>query len=178
MHFINAMLFVSMAVSFLLQEPYSSEWNKKSTFSTDKQIEFPGIVLEPGTYVIRVKEGGEKRSVVEIRNQNEQQILATILAVTDHRQRPDDNSEFVYFNSSEREPQAVRTWFYSGDLTGLEFVYPLSRAKVIAKRNDDHVMASNSSSKEDVVFAITPNGKEIVIDDPRPVETARRKPSR
>src|SRR5207248_2911433 len=134
--------------------------------TTDKQVEFPGIVLEPGTYVIRVKESGEKRSIVEILNQNEKQILATLLAVTDHRQRPDDNSEFVYFDPTPRGPQAVRTWFYTGDLTGLEFVYPRSRARVIAKANDDHVMASNSSSRDDVIVAITPNGKEVVIDDP------------
>jgi hypothetical protein len=178
MHFINAMLFVAMAVNALFQETYSTEWNKKSTFTTDKQIEFPGLVLEPGTYVIRVKENGEKRSIVEIRNQNEKQILATLLAVTDHRLRPDDNSEFVYFKATARAPQAVRTWFYSGDLTGLEFVYSISRAKVIAKANDDHVMASNSNSGEDVIVAITPNGKEVVIDDPRPTQTARQKPNK
>ena len=178
MHFINAMLFIAMAANALFQESYSTEWNKKSTFTTDKQVEFPGIVLEPGTYVIRVKESGEKRSIVEIRNQNEKQIFATVLAVTDHRQRPDDNSEFVYFNGPARGPQVVRTWFYSGDLTGLEFVYPRGRAKVIAKLNDDHVMASNSSSRDEVVVAITPNGREVVIDDPTPTQTARQKPAR
>ena len=78
MHFINAMLFIAMAANALFQESYSTEWNKKSTFTTDKQVEFPGIVLEPGTYVIRVKESGEKRSIVEILNQNEKQILATL----------------------------------------------------------------------------------------------------
>jgi hypothetical protein len=178
MHFMNAMLFIAMAVNALFQEPYSTEWNKKSTFTTDKQIEFPGIVLEPGTYVIRVKESGEKRSTVEILNRNEKQILATLLAVTDHRQRPDDNSEFVYFNATARSPQAVRTWFYTGDLTGLEFVYPRSRAKLIAKANDDHVMASNSGSRDDVIVAVTPNGKEVVIDDPNPIQTARQKPGK
>ena len=178
MHFINAMLFIAMAANALFQESYSTEWNKKSTFTTDKQVEFPGIVLEPGTYVIRVKESGEKRSIVEILNQNGKQILATLLAVTDHRQRPDDNSEFVYFDPTPRGPQAVRTWFYTGDLTGLEFVYPRSRARVIAKANDDHVMASNSSSRDDVIVAITPNGKEVIIDDPSPIQTARQKPTK
>src|SRR5438128_12331814 len=120
MHFITAMSFIAIALHSPLQEGYSTEWNKKSVLNTDGRIEFPGVVLEPGTYVIRVKESGEKRSIVEIRNQNEKQILATLLAVTDHRQRPDDNSELVYFNATPRGPLAVRTWFYTGDLTGLE----------------------------------------------------------
>src|SRR5207237_6430396 len=92
MHFINAVLFIAMALSSVLQESYSTEWNKKSTLSTDKQVEFPGIVLEPGIYIIRLKEGGERRSIVEIRNRDETQVLATLLAVPDHQQRPDDNS--------------------------------------------------------------------------------------
>jgi len=178
MHFINVMFFVALALNSPPQENYSTEWNKKSTLSIDKQVEFPGIVLEPGTYVIRLKEGDEKRSVVEIRNQDEMQILATLLAIPDHRQRPDDNSEFVYFNAPSGEPQPVRTWFFSGDLIGLEFVYPKARAKEIAKTSDDHVMASNSNSKDAVIVAMTANGKEVIIDDPHPAQTARQKPAK
>jgi hypothetical protein len=176
MHFINGMLLIAMAFGSFLQESYLTEWNKKSTLSTDRQIEFPGIVLEPGTYIIRLKEGSERRSIVEIRNQNETQTLATVLAVPDLQQRPDDNSEFLYFKAKNGNPQPVRSWFYSGDLMGLQFVYPMSRAREIAKLSDDHVMASNSNSKEDVIVAVTPSGKEVVVDDPHPLQTARRKP--
>ena len=176
MHFVNAMMFIAMALSSVFQESYSTEWNKKSTLSTHKQVEFPGIVLEPGIYIIRLKDGGEKRSIVEIRNRDESQILATVLAVPDHQQRPDDNSEFLYFKAAGSNPTPVRTWFYSGDLIGLQFVYPKTRAMEIAKISDDHVMASNSNRKDDLIVAVTPNGKEVVIDDPRPTQTARQKP--
>jgi hypothetical protein len=176
MHVISATLFIAMAVSSVLQEPYSTEWNKKSTLNSDKQIEFPGIILEPGAYNIRLKESGERRSIVEIRNQDETQVLATVVAIPDHQQRPDDNSEFIYFDMPKDGPQLVRSWFYSGDLIGLEFVYPKARAKEIAKATRDHVMASNINVKDGVIVAITPNGKEVVIDDPTPPQTARRKP--
>jgi len=177
MHFIALMSFIAMALHSPLQESYSTEWNKKSILNTDRRVEFPGVVLEPGTYTIRLKESREKRSIVEIRNQDETQILANVLAIPDHRQRPDDNSEFVYFNAATGQPQPVRTWFYSGDLIGLEFVYPKARAKEIAKASDDHVMASNSNSEDAVIVAMTANGKEVVIDEPRPTSTARQKPT-
>ena len=176
MHFINAMLFIAMALSSVFQESYSTEWNKKSTLSTDRQVEFPGIVLEPGIYIIRLKDSGERRSIVEIRNRDETQVLATVLAVPDHQQPPEDNAEFVYFNAANLSPQPVRTWFYSGDLIGLEFVYPKGRAMEIAKISDDHVMASNTNRKDEVIVAVTPSGKEVVIDDPRPTQAARQKP--
>jgi hypothetical protein len=175
---INAMLLIAMTFGGLFQEPSSTEWNKKSTFTAEKQVEFPGIVLEPGNYVLRLKEGGEKRSVVEIRNQNESQILATVLAVPDLQQRQDDTAELVYFKTADGHPQPVQSWFYPGDLTGLEFVYPKARAREIAKASDEHVMASNSSRNDDVIVAVTPSGKEVVIDDPRPIQTARQKPGK
>ena len=176
MHFISAVLFVAMTLSSAVQEPYTSGWNKKSTLTTEKAVEFPGIVLEPGTYVIRQKESTENRALIEICNQNESQILGTAQAVPDHELRPDDNSEFMFFEGPHDKPQAVRAWFFSGDLVGWEFVYPKPRAKEIAKAADTHVMASNSVNKDDVIVAVTPNGKEVVIDDPRPIQTARQKP--
>jgi hypothetical protein len=174
MHFINAMFYVAMAFSSLLQVPSGFEWNKKSTLSADHQVEFPGIVLEPGVYIVRLRESSEKRSSVQILNQDETQLLATVLAVPDHRVRPEDDNEFTFHAMKTAGPAPVQSWFFTGDLVGLEFVYPKPRAKEIAKESDGHVMASNSS-KDAVILAITPNGKEIVIDDPL-TQTARRKP--
>jgi len=178
MQLISAMLFVAMAISSAFQESGSTGWNKKSTLTSSHAIEFPGIVLDPGTYVISVKEGTETRSIVEVRNQDESEVLATLLAVPDHEQRPDENMEFVFFTAADGAPQPVRTWFFSGDLIGLEFVYPKTRAKEIAKTTDTHVMASNAANKDEVIVAVTPNGNEVVIDDPRPALTARQKPAR
>jgi hypothetical protein len=175
MHIFNAILSIAMAVTSLSQESSSYEWNKKSTLKAEHQVEFPGIVLEPGVYVVRLKENGEKRSQVQILNQAESQVLATVVAVPDLRVRPEDSSEFVFHEVKGAGPQPVRSWFFSGDLVGLEFVYPESRAKEIAKATEDHVMASNDS-KSGPILAVTPNGKAIVIDDGLVAETARRKP--
>ena len=171
MHFINAMFYVAIAFSSLLQGP---EWHKKSTFTTDHQVEFPGIVLESGVYTVRLRESSEKRSSVQILNQDETQLLATVVAVPDHRVPPDDNSEFTFHVVKSDGPQPVQSWYFFGDLIGLEFVYPASRAKEIAKETDTHVMASNIG-KDGVILAVTPKGKEIVIDEPL-TQTARRKP--
>lgn len=175
MYVINAMLSVAMAVIFLFQDPSSYLWNKKSTLTVEQQVEFPGIVLDPGVYVVRLKESGEKRSEVQILNQSESQVLATVFAVPDLRVRPEDNNEFLFHEVKSKGPRPVRSWYFSGDLVGLEFVYPEARAKEIAKDSEDHVMASNDS-KSGPILAVTPNGKAIVIDEGPAAEVARRKP--
>jgi hypothetical protein len=174
MHVLNAMLYIALTFSSFFQQESGFEWNRKSTLSTERAIEFPGAVLEPGVYIVRLRENTERRSVVEILNQDETQVLATVVAVPDHRQRPDDTAEFTFHEVKKDGPLPVQTWYFSGDLVGWEFVYPKSRAKEIAKDSDGHVMASNGN-RDAAIVAVTPNGKEVVIDAPLN-QTARQKP--
>jgi hypothetical protein len=174
MHVINMMVFAVLAATSLFQDTTTYQWNKKSTLNAESPVEFPGIVLGPGVYIVRLKESGDKKSQVQVTNHDETQVLATLVAVPDLRVRPDDNSEFVYHEIHGSGPQPVRSWFFPGDLVGLEFVYPEARAKEIAKATNDHVMASND--KGGVIMAVTSNGKAIVIDEGPAVQTARRKP--
>jgi len=171
MPLLNAILFIAMAFATFSQQNPGLEWNKKSTLSAAYQVEFPGLVLEPGTYIVRLREGGERRSYVEILSRDESQLLATITAVPDHRVRPEDSSDFTFHETREDGPRPVQSWFYSGELVGLEFIYPMARAKEIAKQTDSHVMASDDNS----IIAVTPNGKEIEIDG-QGTQAARRKP--
>src|SRR5688572_24774089 len=172
MFFANAMILAVLTFAPTSQQYPGFEWNKKSILRTDQPVEFPGIVLDAGVYVVRLKENGDRRSYVEVANQDETQVLASFVAVPDHRLRPEDNSEFTFHEVKAGEPRVVHSWFYTGDLVGLEFVYPKPRAKVIAKESDGAVMASNS--KDASIVALTPNGTEVMIDNPT-VQTARRK---
>jgi len=174
MAFLSAMVCIAMVLTPVSQQNPALEWNKKSTLTAEYQVEFPGLVLEPGSYVVRLREGGEKRSVVEILSRDETQLLATVIAVPDHRMRPEDNSDFTFHPTKHGGPRPVQTWFYTGDLVGLEFIYPIGRAKEIAKETDSHVMASDGNM-DSAIIAITPNGKEIVVDG-QPMHSAKRKP--
>jgi hypothetical protein len=172
MQFISAMMLVAVLFTPASPQDQSAyEWNKKSTLAVDRQVEFPGIVLEPGVYIVKLRESVEKLSIVQVLNQDETQILATLRAVPDHRMRP-DNGEFTFHNVGSG-PRPVQSWFFAGDLVGLEFVYPKPRAKDIAQQSNDHVMASNDI-RDGLIIAVTPNGKEVVVDEV--TQTARRKP--
>ena len=119
-----------------------------------------------------MRESGERRSSVQIFNEDETQLLASVVAVPDLR-RPDGNAEFTFYEMHGDRARPIQTWFYPGELVGLEFVYPKPRAREIAKDCDGHVMAL-SDEQGTAILAITPNGKEVVIDGQTTL-TARRK---
>jgi len=164
MQFLNAMFCIAFAFTSALQQYPEFEWTKKSTLNADQQIEFPGIVLEPGTYIIRLKEGGERRSIVEILNRDESQVLGRVVVLPDHQAKPDDNSEFTFHEVKMEGPQPVHGWHSTADLVGFEFVYPKPRAQEIAKASGRRVLAFDRIEDGPIV-AVTPNGKEVVIDD-------------
>lgn len=178
MHFLTRMLCLALALSSVAPNAYSDEWNKKSTLTVSGRVELPGIILEPGAYVVKLHENLGKRATVQILNSDESQVIATLVAIPDHRMRPEGDIAFTYHEVKGDAPRPMQSWFYPGDLQGLEFVYSKARAAQIAKATDEHVMASNTKDpKECVIMAVTPNGKEVVVDEPpNTTQVARQKP--
>jgi len=174
MYFLTAMLAIALTLGVPGPGQQFNEWNKKSTLSTDCPVELPGIVLEPGVYIVKLLDTKEKRSLVQIWNSDETQVIATVVAIPDHRSQPEQYNTFTYHDIKADGPKPLQAWYYPGDQEGLEFVYPKNRAIEIAKESADRVMGS--TTKEGVIVAVTPNGKEIVIDQPHLTQTARRKP--
>src|SRR5262245_34670420 len=102
---------------------FPGQWFKKSIITLTDLSEVPGMVLEPGTYVLKAEEGpSSPRTVVELLNQDESQVLATFTAVPDHRQRPDYQTVITFFPITDG-PRPIQTWFYPGEMNGQEFVY-------------------------------------------------------
>src|SRR5262245_2584947 len=132
MQLLSAILYAALAFTSFQPQNSGLEWNRKSTLSTDRPVEFHGTVHEAGVYIVRLRQAGDRRSFVDILNQDETQVLATVVAVPDHRQRPDGTSEFTFHEVQGDGPKPVQTWYFPGDLVGLEFVYPKARAKEIA----------------------------------------------
>ena len=171
---IFAMLFIALNLNPSLQNGYSDGWHKRSTLITTESVELPGIVLEPGTYTFKLEEASSRRNVVQVVSVDGSKILTRLIAVPDYRTHGGD-SAFTYHESPGSGPKPIRSWFYPGDLNGLEFVYPKDRAKEIAKETDTHVMASNGKeAKNSAIIAVTPTGVEVVIDDAPSAQVSRK----
>lgn len=164
LHSIRLAVLITLCTFNSLQANSDTEqWFKKSTITITDLSEVPGMVLEPGTYVLKAEESpGSTKFVIQLLNQDESQILTSFVAVPDHRQRPDYDTVITFFSGITEGPRPIQTWFYVGDMNGYEFVYPKPRAKEIAKHTDDHVMAAESKDSTTIV-AITPNGTEVAV---------------
>jgi len=98
-------------------------WDRKTIVTFSDAVEIPGQVLPAGTYVFKLANAASDRHIVQIWNEDENQILATILAVPSYRFDTPDRTVFEFDERLGASPMALHTWFYPGDNTGQEFVY-------------------------------------------------------
>ena len=102
----------------------ASEWDKKTIVTFNEAVEIPGQVLEPGTYVFKLLDSSSNRNIVQVWNGDEDRLLATILTIADEQPQANDKSVF-YLDPTNGDPAlTLRAWFYAGEKSGQEFVYP------------------------------------------------------
>jgi len=169
-------------------------WNKKTFVTFRQPVEVPGgVVLPTGTYVFKLLDSASNRHIVQIFNEDQTHIYATVLAIPNYRLQVTGKTVITFVERAAGEPQAIRAWFYPGDNFGQEFVYPKRRADELAKVTNSPIHAKPSepvseitkpaksldeepvaASKQSQDTAVKPAEKEVEIAqavEPPPVQT-------
>jgi hypothetical protein len=122
-------------------------------------------VLQAGTYVFRLLDDQANRHIVQIFNQDHTALITTVMAIPNERLQPTDKTVLLYDERPADQPMALQAWFYPGDSTGQEFVYPKSQAEELSRLNKRDVPSSGSNegytakSEERSSEAVTPQPK-------------------
>jgi hypothetical protein len=140
--------------------------NKKTKVTFKVPVEVPGVgaqVLPAGTYVFKLLDSAMDRHVVQILNERENHVFATILAVPNYRLKTTSRTVMTFRERAAGDPEAIRAWFYPGDNFGQEFVYPKSRAIELAKLTDLPVLAMPAELAEKIALPIKSADDPAVI---------------
>jgi hypothetical protein len=193
-----AVLCTAILAAALSPAAKADDYDKKTTVTFSGPVEIPPVyitgmrVLPAGTYVFRLLNSSSNRHIVQIFNQDQTRIYATILAIPSYRLTPKDKTVITFNEGSRGKPEAIRAWFYPGANWGEEFVYPRTKAVELAKVANTPVLALQSEVKEEVakpdepevvaalreapVVGIAPTGQVVelaqVVQTPRPANLA------
>lgn len=150
----------------------ADDHDKLTTVTFSGPVEIPPVyisgmrVLPAGTYVFKLVNSESNRHIVQIFNQDQTKIYATILAIANYRLKPTDKTVITFNEGIRGQPEAIRAWFYPGANWGEEFVYPKTRAVELAKVTKTPVLTVVG----DVPLEVTKP------DEPRIVEELRQAP--
>jgi hypothetical protein len=157
-------------VGMFLNPARADQWNKKTILTFSQPIEIPGKVLPAGTYIFKLLDSNSWRHIVQIWNEDGTELITTILAIPNYRLEPTGETVIKFHERPGDSPEALRAWFYPGDLFGQEFVYPKTRAIQLAQASNvivpaETVEPTESTLKTVPLVAITPEKKEEPVTE-------------
>lgn len=145
----------------------------RSTFVTfSGPVSIPGKTLPAGTYTFRLADSPSDRHIVQIFDKEQTQLFATLLAVPAERNEADGEPVITFRETPSDRPPAVRYWYYAGDKSGNEFVYPRSQAMTIARASGEPVMAMDTETGDVNEWKGTPAPVTAEAETPSATTTA------
>ncbi len=147
----------------------ADEANRKTVVTFSNPVEIPGVhlagwgVLPAGTYVFKIFDSQSDRHIVQIFNQDETIVYATILAIPNYRLRATSKTVITFRETPVGQPEALRAWFYPGRNWGEEFVYPKARAIELAQATKTIVLFTPAEITPEVTVAVKSPDEPVVV---------------
>jgi hypothetical protein len=135
----------------------ADDYDKKTIVTISQPTEVPGIVLEPGTYVIKLLNSSSNRHIAEIMNERMDHLYALTFTVAAEKVTQSGKTVLTFYEGSNGRPPALRKWFWPGDLIGQEFVYPKNQAERISAASKERVPAGNLPTLAESGQSLTPD---------------------
>ncbi len=147
----------------------ADDWNQKTVITFSQPVETPGVhmqgwaVLPAGTYVFKLLGSPSDRHIVQIFNQDETVVYATVLAIPNYRLKATSKTVMTFRETPPGQPDVLRAWFYPGKNFGEEFVYPKVRALELAKVTNSPVLYTPAEIPAEVTAPISSPEHPVVV---------------
>jgi len=135
----------------------ADDYDKKTVITLDQPTEVPGIVLPPGTYVIKLLNSSSDRHIAEILNEKMDHLYALTFTAAAEKVERTGKTVVTFYEGSDGKPQAMRKWFWPGDTIGQEFLYPKNQAAEISARVHEKVAEGDLPTVKESGQALEPD---------------------
>jgi|SRR6266851_1670704 len=124
---------------------HADESDQSTTITFSEPIQVPGQVLPAGTYLFKLVNTDSDLNTVQIFNSDRTVLYATFETVATDRREPTGDTMIDLAKQGGGQPDALLNWFYPGDDTGHEFVYPKEKEKELAQDQRETIVANEHS---------------------------------
>jgi hypothetical protein len=143
--------------TLLLGAVRADTWDRKTTIIFSDAVQIPGATLPAGKYIFKLWDSQSDRYVVQIFNERQNHVYATLLTIPEYRMNPPDQTVISFYEAPAGQPQPIKAWFYPGDHNGREFIYSKAEANTIASVAHENVPSDVTAVSENaLVYAPQP----------------------
>lgn len=139
-------------------------------FTFSQAVSLPNTTLQPGKYLFKMLESNAQRTIIQVYTGDRAKLVGTYMTIEARRTSLPENAElsFLETKGANVSAPAIGTYWYPGDVSGWEFVYPHQQAVKIAKESNHAIAAhaanapANDMSGKDVV-RVAPTGEDTPV---------------
>ncbi len=142
MYKVRVLCGAAILAACLAPAAHADEWTKLTYFTFSAPVEMPGMVLPAGSYKFELADPDSTRRVVRISEKEGGKIQGIFLSIPDQKLEPSDKPIVMFKETPAGAPEAVKAWFYPGETTGYEFVYPHDQALKFAMATHASVLTA------------------------------------
>jgi hypothetical protein len=128
--------------------------NQDTYFTFSQAVELPGTTLPAGRYFFQLMDSDSNRHIVKVMSEDKSKLHTTLLAIPYYtNDRPPDEPQVRFMETPTaagggQAANAIKIWFYPGNRTGHEFIYPRSQATRIASRTGEPVLTTKTETAQ------------------------------
>ena len=126
---------------------HADEWDQATKITFSGPIQVPGQVLPAGTYLLKLVSRDSDLNTVQIFNSDRTVLYGTFQTIPTDRREPTGDTVIDLAKQGSGQPDALLKWFYPGDSTGHEFVYPKEKEKELAQDQQEAIVAGEHTMR-------------------------------
>ena len=107
--------------------------DKRTLFTFSGPVAMPGVTLPAGKYLFRLANPESGARVVQVLSADGTKPYGMFFSMRAERFEPAAAPEVRFMETAAGMPAAIKTWWYPGERTGYEFVYPREQARRLAQ---------------------------------------------
>lgn len=152
--------------------------DKAVYFTFSQPVTLPQVTLPAGKYLFRLADSLVNRTIVQIYSADGSKLRAMLMTLPSRRSDLPNDPEIRFLETATNTPPAIATYWYPGERTGWEFVYPRQQALSLARAAKQPVLTTtqNATTADDMRTAelarVSPDGEQIAVDAPAPEPAA------
>jgi hypothetical protein len=120
--------------------------DKRTLFTFSGPVAMPGTTFPAGQYLFRLASPDTSSNVVQVLSADGTKPYGLFFSIPIERVEPTSMPEVRFMETPAGTPAAIKTWWYPGQRTGYEFIYPKEQARDLAKGASEPVLTTQEQT--------------------------------
>lgn len=140
---------VALVAGLSVATVFAQTPDKRTVFTFSGPVSIPGVTLPAGQYLFRLADPMTSGKVIQVLSADGTKPYGLFFSYPVERLDASEKPKVRFMETAKDAPAAIKTWWYPGERTGYEFIYPNDQARQARSRrlaagpdnagaNDDH----------------------------------------